>query len=230
MRRCARDLLGETAYFLAFAMISLDLATILLDNTSSCIMDTSPADAPSICSDHECGMDPPMALIVLGNTVVSGVTELGVQAARHASPGSVLALALTDKTEELGDPILDLLSLRLALKALQVEPFLKKNSWKTAESMVHRGGKDPLFWGIFRRVATYIYIYEYWDGIHIRTWQAQTTTGNQFVPLSFETSGTWGLGMRELFAEGCKLVGRQRSADLFHWSAIEFMGHWRRRA
>ena len=25
------------------------------------------------------------------------------------------------------------------------------------------------------------------------------------------------------------LAGRQRSADLFHWSAMEFMGHWRQR-
>jgi len=53
--------------------------------------------------------------------------------------------------------------------------------------------------------------------------------GERFVPLAFEISGTWGVGMRELFAEGCKLAGRQRSADLFHWSAMEFMGHWRQR-
>ena len=30
--------------------------------------------------------------------------------------------------------------------------------------------------------------------------------------------------MRELFAEGCKLAGRQRSTDLFHWSAMDFYG------
>ena len=53
--------------------------------------------------------------------------------------------------------------------------------------------------------------------------------GERFVPLSFEISGTWGVEMRELFAEGCKLARRHRSADLFHWSAIEFMGHWRQR-
>jgi hypothetical protein len=42
--------------------------------------------------------------------------------------------------------------------------------------------------------------------------------GNEerFVPLSFEISGTWGVKMWELFVEGCKLTGRQRSADLFH--------------
>jgi hypothetical protein len=61
-------------------------------------------------------------------------------------------------------------------------------------------------------------------------WQAERFgNGERFVPLSFEISGTWGVGMRELFAEGCKLAGRQRSADLFHWSAMEFMGHWRQR-
>jgi hypothetical protein len=37
-----------------------------------------------------------------------------------------------------------LLSVRLALKALYIEPFLKKNWWKTAESRVHREGTDPL--------------------------------------------------------------------------------------
>jgi hypothetical protein len=38
-------------------------------------------------------MNPPMALIELGITLVSSVTELDAQVARHASPGSVLALA-----------------------------------------------------------------------------------------------------------------------------------------
>ena len=40
--------------------------------------------------------------------------------------------------------------------------------------------------------------------------------GERFVPLSFDISGPWGVGIRELFVESCKLVGRQRSADLFH--------------
>jgi hypothetical protein len=40
--------------------------------------------------------------------------------------------------------------------------------------------------------------------------------GELFVPLSFAISGAWGVGMWELFVEGCKLTGRQRSADLFH--------------
>jgi hypothetical protein len=38
-----------------------------------------------------------------------------------------------------------------------------------------------------------------------------------------------GVGMWELFAEGCKMARHQRSADLFHWSAMEFMGYWRQR-
>ena len=37
-----------------------------------------------------------------------------------------------------------LLSLRLPLKALEFEPFVKKNWCKTAEPTVHRGGTDPL--------------------------------------------------------------------------------------
>jgi hypothetical protein len=37
-----------------------------------------------------------------------------------------------------------LLSLRPPLKALQIEPFLAKNWWKTAEPRVHREGTDPL--------------------------------------------------------------------------------------
>ena len=37
------------------------------------------------------------------------------------------------------------------------------------------------------------------------------------------------VGMRELFAKGCKLTGRQRSADRFHWIAMEFIGYWRQR-
>ena len=66
-------------------MISLDLATIVLHNNSNYIVDAAPADTPIICSDHECGMDPPSAMIALVNTVVSGVTELWL-------PLSVLAL------------------------------------------------------------------------------------------------------------------------------------------
>ena len=49
------------------------------------------------------------------------------------------------KAEELGTPCPDLLSLRLSLKALKFEPFLNKNSGKTTEPRVHRGGTDPLF-------------------------------------------------------------------------------------
>jgi hypothetical protein len=31
--------------------------------------------------------------------------------------------------------------------------------------------------------------------------------GEWFVPLSFEISGPWGVGMRELFVEGCHAAG-----------------------
>ena len=37
-----------------------------------------------------------------------------------------------------------------------------------------------------------------------------------FVLVSFDVSGKWGVGTWELFAEGCNLVWRQRSADLSH--------------
>jgi hypothetical protein len=46
--------------------------------------------------------------------------------------------------EEVGTPGPFLLSLRLPLKALLFEPFLRKNSGKTAEPRMHRGGTDPL--------------------------------------------------------------------------------------
>jgi hypothetical protein len=48
------------------------------------------------------------------------------------------------KAEELGPPWAKLLSLRLPLKAINIEPVLKKNWWKTAEPRVHREGTDPL--------------------------------------------------------------------------------------
>jgi hypothetical protein len=41
-------------------------------------------------------------------------------------------------------PCPELFSLRLSLKALKFEPFLRKNSRKMAEPRVHRGGTDPL--------------------------------------------------------------------------------------
>jgi hypothetical protein len=48
------------------------------------------------------------------------------------------------KAEELRSLAPKLLSLRLSLKALYFEPFLRKNSRKTAEPREHRGGPDPL--------------------------------------------------------------------------------------
>jgi hypothetical protein len=46
---------------------------------------------------------------------------------------------------ELGRLAPQLLSLRLPLKALYFEPFLRKNSRKMAEPRGHRGGTVPLF-------------------------------------------------------------------------------------
>jgi hypothetical protein len=48
------------------------------------------------------------------------------------------------KTEAVGDPAPELLSVRLSLKALFFEPFLRKSSRKMAEPREHRGGADPL--------------------------------------------------------------------------------------
>ena len=48
------------------------------------------------------------------------------------------------KAEEEGTRGPFLLSLRPPIKALQIEPFLTKNWWKTAEPRVHREGTDPL--------------------------------------------------------------------------------------
>ena len=45
------------------------------------------------------------------------------------------------KAEEEGTPGPFLLSLRLHLKALLFEPFLRKNSGKMAEPRMHRGGR-----------------------------------------------------------------------------------------
>jgi hypothetical protein len=48
------------------------------------------------------------------------------------------------KAEEEGPRGPFLLNLRPPLKALQLEPLLKKNWWKTAEPRVHCEGTDPL--------------------------------------------------------------------------------------
>jgi hypothetical protein len=58
--------------------------------------------------------------------------------------------------------------------------------------------------------------------------------GEQFVSLFFDISGIpwyggWGSGDVGAIHEGCKLAGRQRSADLSQWRAIDFMGYWRQR-
>jgi hypothetical protein len=52
------------------------------------------------------------------------------------------ARVFLEKRLELKRP--QFLSFRPPLKALQIEPFLKKNSRRTAEPRLHREGTDPL--------------------------------------------------------------------------------------
>ena len=52
-----------------------------------------------------------------------------------------------------------------------------------------------------------------------------------FVPLAYEANGTWGTRARAFFEDVLRIAGTEgsRSADLYHWSAMTFGGHWRRR-
>ena len=52
-----------------------------------------------------------------------------------------------------------------------------------------------------------------------------------FVPLAYEANGTWGTRARAFFEDVLRIAGSEgsRSADLYHWSAMTFGGHWRRR-
>ena len=52
-----------------------------------------------------------------------------------------------------------------------------------------------------------------------------------FVPLAYEANGTWGTRARGFFEDVLRIAGTEgsRSADQYHWSAMTFGGHWRRR-
>ncbi len=52
-----------------------------------------------------------------------------------------------------------------------------------------------------------------------------------FVPLAYEANGTWGTRAQAFFEDVIRIAGSEgsRSADLYHWSAMTFGGHWRRR-
>jgi hypothetical protein len=63
------------------------------------------------------------------------------------------------KAAELGDPVLDLLRLRLSIKALWFESFCRKNSRKTAEPRVHAPRGDGPSLKIYRPIC-------YPEGVH----------------------------------------------------------------
>ena len=54
---------------------------------------------------------------------------------------------------------------------------------------------------------------------------------DQFVPLAYEMNGTWGADADKFFRFVVECAGNEgtRAAELYHWSAMTFGGHWRRR-
>ena len=54
---------------------------------------------------------------------------------------------------------------------------------------------------------------------------------DQFVPLAYEACGSWGQHARDFFnfVKRCAGTEGTRAAELYHWSAMTFGGHWRRR-
>lgn len=51
----------------------------------------------------------------------------------------------------------------------------------------------------------------------------------RFIPLAFEISGGWGEEMAKFFEECVRLKKRRRSAEMYHWCAMEYGKHWRQR-
>ena len=51
----------------------------------------------------------------------------------------------------------------------------------------------------------------------------------RFIPLAFEISGGWGEKMAKFFEECVRLKKRRRSAEKYHWCAMEYGKHWRQR-
>ena len=51
------------------------------------------------------------------------------------------------------------------------------------------------------------------------------------MPIAYEVCGTWGTAARSFFKFVVKCAGSEgtRAAELYHWSAMTFGGHWRRR-
>ena len=54
---------------------------------------------------------------------------------------------------------------------------------------------------------------------------------DQFVPLAYEACGSWGQHAKYFcnFVKRCAGTEGTRAAELYHWSAMTFGGHWRRR-
>ena len=54
---------------------------------------------------------------------------------------------------------------------------------------------------------------------------------DRFMPIAYEMCGTWGTAARSFFKFVVKCAGSEgtRAAELYHWSAMTFGGHWRRR-
>ena len=54
---------------------------------------------------------------------------------------------------------------------------------------------------------------------------------DRFIPIAYEMCGTWGTAARSFFKFVVKCAGSEgtRAAELYHWSAMTFGGHWRRR-
>ena len=54
---------------------------------------------------------------------------------------------------------------------------------------------------------------------------------DQFVPLAYEACGSWGQHAMGFFNFVKRCAGSEgtRAAELYHWSAMTFGGHWRRR-
>ena len=58
---------------------------------------------------------------------------------------------------------------------------------------------------------------------------SQVPQTHRFVPLGFEAGGAFGQATLDFLKEVDEVAGDQSSADLFHWSAMEFGEHWLQR-
>lgn len=54
-------------------------------------------------------------------------------------------------------------------------------------------------------------------------------TRDRFVPLGFEANGAWGPEAREFLKEVAECARAKRSVELYGWSAMTYVKHWRQR-